>query len=82
MFQLNLFKRKTAEKALELASWLCIEISELRNDLKAKQATLTKCEKKLNRLEEMLVELKQKELFDDDKQHGEGWLENGKSRGK
>ena len=65
MFQFNLFKRKTAEKALELASWLRIEISDLRNELKAKQVTLAKCEKNLNKLEGMLVELKQKELFEE-----------------
>jgi primosomal protein N'' len=66
MFQLSLFKRKTAEKALELASWLRIEIGDLRNELKVKQATLAKCEKSLNKLEEMLTELKQRELFDDE----------------
>jgi hypothetical protein len=66
MFQLNLFKRKTAEQALELASWLRVEICDLRNELKEKQATLAKCEKKLSRLEEMLNELKQKELFEDE----------------
>ena len=65
MFQFNLFKRKTAEKALELASWLRIEISDLRNELKAKQVTLAKCEKNLNKLEGLLAELKQKELFED-----------------
>jgi primosomal protein N'' len=65
MFQLSLFKRKTAEKALELASWLRIEIGDLRNELKAKQVALAKCEKALNRLEGMLTELKQKELFEE-----------------
>jgi len=47
MFQLNLFKIKTAEQALELASWLRIEIITVR-------------------LEEMISDLKQKELFDDE----------------
>ena len=65
MFQLSLFKRKTAEKALELASWLRIEIGDLRRDLKEKQATLTKCEKKLIQLEGIIAELKQKELFEE-----------------
>jgi hypothetical protein len=45
MFQLSLFKRKTAEQALELASWLRIEIGDLRLELKAKQAVLTSYEK-------------------------------------
>jgi len=63
MFQLNLFKRKTAEKALELACWIRVEIVNLRNELKEKQLALTKCEKALNRLEGMLTELKQQELF-------------------
>jgi len=63
--QLTFFKRKTAEKALELASWLRIEISDLREELKVRQATLAKCEKKLNKLEGMLAELKQKELFEE-----------------
>jgi hypothetical protein len=58
MFQLNLFKRKTAEKALELASWLRIEIGDLRNELN------------LNKLEEMLTELKQRELFEDEEVKG------------
>jgi hypothetical protein len=66
MFQLSLFKRKTAEKALELASWLRIEISNLRFELEVKQKALKKCEKSLDRLEGMLIELKQKELFEDE----------------
>ena len=66
MIQLSLFKRKTAEKALELASWLRIEIGDLRHDLKVKQAELAKCEKNLSKLEGMLSELKQKELFEEE----------------
>ena len=66
MFQLNLFKRKTAEKSLELASWLRVEIRDLRLELELKQKTLAKCEKKMSLLEQMLAELKQKELFDDE----------------
>jgi hypothetical protein len=66
MFQLSLFKRKTAEQALELASWIRIEIGDLRLELKAKQAELTKCEKALNKLEGMLTDLKQRELFEDE----------------
>ena len=65
MFQFNLFKRKTAGEALELASWLRIEISDLRHELKLKQAALAKCEKALNKLEGMLEALKQKELFEE-----------------
>jgi NTP pyrophosphatase (non-canonical NTP hydrolase) len=70
MFQLNLFKRKTAEEALELASWLRIEIGNLRLELKAKQAALARYEKTLCKLEEMLADLKQKYLFDDEKTKG------------
>lgn len=66
MFQLNLFKRKTAEQALELASWLRIEIGDLRLELKAKQAALARYEKTLIRLEGMITDLKQRELFDDE----------------
>ena len=65
MFQFSLFRKKTAEKALELASWLRIEIGDLRRDLKEKQADLAKCEKKLVQLEGMITELKQKELFEE-----------------
>jgi hypothetical protein len=65
MFQLNLFKRKTAEKALELASWMRVEMGDLRLQLKAVQAALAKQEKALNRLEGMLADLKQRELFED-----------------
>jgi primosomal protein N'' len=65
LIQLSLFKRRTAEKALELASWLRVEIGDLRRDLKEKQAALAKCEKALNRLEGMLADLKHKELFED-----------------
>jgi primosomal protein N'' len=65
LIQLSLFKRKTAEKALELASWLRVEIGDPRRELKEKQAALAKCEKALNRLEDMLADLKQKELFED-----------------
>jgi len=70
MFQLNLFKRKTAAQALELACWLRVEIGNLRNELKEKQLVLNKCEKALNRLEGMLTELKQNELFEDDSANG------------
>ena len=70
MFQLNLFKRKTAEQALELACWIRVEIGNLRNELKEKQHGLAKCEKALNRLEGMLSELKQRELFEDDPANG------------
>jgi len=72
MFQLNLFKRKTAAQALELASWLRIEISDLRRELKAKQAALARYEKTLIKLEGMIADLKQKELFDDDPGKGSG----------
>jgi len=65
IFQLSLFKRKTAEQALELASWLRIEIGNLRHALKEKQTLLTKYEKELNRLGGMLMDLKQRELFED-----------------
>jgi hypothetical protein len=65
LIQLNLFKRKTAAQALELASWLRIEVGDLRRDLKEKQTSLAKYEKALNRLEGMLAELKQKELFEE-----------------
>jgi len=66
MFQLNLFKRKTAEQALELASWLRIEIGELRLELKAKQTDLARYEKTLIKLEGMINDLKQRELFEDE----------------
>ncbi|MDR0472365.1 MAG: hypothetical protein LBH43_01660 [Treponema sp.] len=65
MFQLNLFKRKTAEKALELASWMRVEMGDLRLQLKAVQAALSKQEKAMNRLEGMLADLKQRELFEE-----------------
>jgi hypothetical protein len=64
MLQFNLFKRKTAEQALELASWLRIEIGGLRLGIKAMQASLAKYEKTLNKLEGMLADLKQRELFE------------------
>ena len=70
MIQLNLFKRKTAAQALELASWLRIEISNLRIELKEKQTALTKCEKALIKLEGMITDLKQKELFDEEQAKG------------
>jgi hypothetical protein len=68
MFQLTLFKRKTAERALELASWLRVEIGDLRLELKEKQAALKKCENALNKLEGMLADLKQQELFKDEEE--------------
>jgi hypothetical protein len=64
MLQLNLFKRKTAEQALELASWLWIEIGDLRLGIKAMHVSLAKYEKTLNKLEGMLADLKQRELFE------------------
>jgi len=72
MFQLSLFKRKTAAQALELACWIRVEIGNLRNELKEKQLVLKKCEESLNRLEGMLAELKQYELFEDDPPNGKG----------
>jgi len=68
MFQLSLFKRTTAKQALELASWLRIEISNLRQTLKAMHNKLTSYEKSLVRLEEMITDLKQRELFEDEPQ--------------
>jgi hypothetical protein len=65
IFQLSLFKRKTAEQALELASWMRVEMSDLRNQVKGLQAALKRQENAMNKLEGMLAELKQKELFED-----------------
>jgi hypothetical protein len=65
IFQLNLFKRKTAEQALELSSWLRIEMKDMRGQVKALQAALKRQENSMNRLEGMLADLKQKELFED-----------------
>jgi len=62
----NLFERNTAEKALELASWLRVEIRELKDELRLKQASLARCEKKVKELGEMINELKQQELFNDE----------------
>jgi hypothetical protein len=67
-FQPSLFKRKTAERALELASWIRIEICDLRSELKNKRAALKKCESALNKLEGMLADLKQGELFKDEEE--------------
>jgi len=66
MFQLNLFKRKTAAQALELASWLRIEISTLRSAIEAMAKKLKNYEKTLVKLEEMITDLKQQELFDEE----------------
>jgi hypothetical protein len=63
--QLNLFKRSTAERALELASWLRIETADLRVQVKILQAALKKQESSLDRLEGMLTDLKQRELFEE-----------------
>ncbi|GHV93212.1 hypothetical protein AGMMS50268_37150 [Spirochaetia bacterium] len=62
-WQKSLFKRKTAEQALELASWARVEINDLRLALKAEQAKLKKIENNLGKLEGLLSELKQGELF-------------------
>ena len=61
----NLFERNTAEKALELASWLRVEIRELQYELRLKQASLARCEI-MKQLGKMLDELKQQELFNDE----------------
>jgi hypothetical protein len=65
IFQLSLFKRKTAEQALELASWMRVEMIDLRNQVKGLQTALRKQESALNKLEGMLADLKQRELFED-----------------
>jgi hypothetical protein len=65
IFQRSLFKRKTAEQALELASWLRVEMVDLRNQIKAVQTVLKKQENAMNKLEGMLTDLKQKELFEE-----------------
>ncbi|MDR1587281.1 MAG: hypothetical protein LBS57_07500 [Treponema sp.] len=63
MIQLNLFKKKTAEQALALASWARVELIDLRNRVKDLQAVLKKQENAMNKLEGMIAELKQQELF-------------------
>ncbi|MDR0759670.1 MAG: hypothetical protein LBF74_06105 [Treponema sp.] len=65
MIQLSLFKKKTAEQALELASWLRVEMGDMRNQVKVLQAALKKQENTMNKLEGMIADLKQKELFED-----------------
>lgn len=65
IFQKDLFKRKTAEQALELASWLRVEMRDVRNQVKGLQAALKKQENSMNKLEGMIADLKQKELFED-----------------
>jgi hypothetical protein len=65
IFQKSLFKRKTAEQALELASWARVELIDLRRQAKELQAALKKQENAMNKLEGMLIDLKQKELFED-----------------
>ncbi|MDR0877244.1 MAG: hypothetical protein LBN21_04265 [Treponema sp.] len=62
-WQKSLFKRKTAEQALELASWARVQINDLRADLKLKQAELKKLEKNMDKLEGLLSDLKHGELF-------------------
>ena len=65
MIQLNLFRKKTAEQALELASWLRVEMGDMRNQVKGLQAALKRQENTVNKLEGMIADLKQKELFED-----------------
>ena len=65
IFQKDLFRRKTAEQALELASWLRVEMGDMRNQVKGLQAALKKQENSMNKLEGMIADLKQKELFED-----------------
>lgn len=65
MIQLNLFRKKTAEQALELASWLRVEMGDMRNQVKVLQAALKKQENSMNKLEGMIADLRQKELFED-----------------
>jgi hypothetical protein len=65
IFQLSLFKRKTAEQALELASWMRVEMTDLRRQVKDLQTAFRKQENALNKLEGMLTELKQREIFED-----------------
>ena len=65
IFQKDLFRRKTAEQALELASWLRVEMGDMRNQVKSLQTALKKQENSMNKLEGMIADLKQKELFED-----------------
>lgn len=65
IFQKSLFKRKTAEQALELASWLRVEMVDLRTQVKSLQTALKRQENAMNKLEGILSDLKQKELFED-----------------
>jgi hypothetical protein len=65
IFQKGIFKRKTAEQALELASLVRVEMIDLRRQVKELQAVLKKQENAMNKLEGMLADLKQEELFED-----------------
>jgi phage shock protein A len=65
IFQKGLFRRDTAERALELASWLRIETKDLRDQVKTLHTSLKKQEAAMNKLEGMISDLKQKELFEE-----------------
>jgi phage shock protein A len=65
IFQKSLFRRDTAERALELASWLRIETKDLRDLVKTLHTSLKKQEAAMNKLEGMISDLKQKKLFEE-----------------
>jgi phage shock protein A len=65
IFQGSLFRRNTADRALELASWLRIETKELRDQVKAIHTSLKKQEAAMHKLEGMISDLRQKELFEE-----------------
>jgi hypothetical protein len=68
--QKSLFRRNMAGEALELASWLRVEMLETRSQIKTLHTLLKKHEAAMGKLEGMILDLKQRELFDNEGRAG------------
>jgi hypothetical protein len=67
IFQKSLFRQDTAARALELAAWLRVETTDLKEQIKALSAAVKKQEKAVIKLEGMIFDMKQKELVEEGK---------------
>jgi hypothetical protein len=67
--QKSLFRRNMAGEALELASWLRVEMMDVRTQIKALCVLSKRHEAAMCRLEGMIADLKQKDLFEAQEQN-------------
>ena len=63
--QRELFAKTSMERAVELTAWLRHEINNMRMRIRAEQMELMQLELSMRKVEDILFDLQQEELFED-----------------